>query len=220
MRRKQGSEIQAGEIKKEAEKGKEDDKIEESDQYGCNINGTIENTEILTKSSNETRESSEAVGQKAEMKDTVTQKLVANGQVKQEAKDSSQSVVQKSGAQKSTKSTKSLARNESPKEGSKKANAGSSTAKAIRPRGNQKPKEAPPAVAPKPSVPPEQEEGVVEESLSAGQAILKFETESAAFAAAASVESLCRNVQEKVQEEEDEEQEGISAGEETGMRLV
>ena len=64
------------------------------------------------------------------------------------------------------------------------------------------------------------EEGVVEESLSAGQAILKFETESAAFAAAASVESLCRNGQEKVHEEKEEQEDDSSAGEATVRRLV
>ena len=57
----------------------------------------------------------------------------------------------------------------------------------------------------------------MEESLSAGQAILKFETESAAFAAAASVESLCRNGQEKVKEEQEDDS---SAGEATVRRLV
>ena len=225
VRRKPASEVQGGETKKEAqkeaEKGKQDSKIEESDKHGSNISKTSETTEILTKSSNETQESSEAVGQKAEMKDTVTQKEVANTQVKQEAKDSSQSIVQKSGSQAQKSSKTTAAKNESGKEGSKKTSGGSSTAKAIRPRG-MKAKEAPPAVAPKPSVPLEQEEGVVEESLSAGQAILKFESESAAFAAAASVESLCRNVEEKAQQEEEEEieQETSSAGEATGMRLV
>ena len=215
VRRKQGSEVQAGDIKKEAEKGKEDANIDESVKNGCiNIKDTSESSEILTKSSNETQESSEAVVQKAEMKDTVREKVVATTQVKQEAKDSSQSKVV-SQAQKMSKTTH--ARNESSKEGSKKTeSAGSSTAKAIRPRGGAKAKEAPPAVAPKPSVPLEQEEGVVEESLSAGQAILKFESESAAFAAAASVESLCRNVQEKtVQEEEEQEEETSNAGEGT-----
>merc|ERR1712226_36723 len=42
-------------------------------------------------------------------------------------------------------------------------------------------KSPPPVVPPKPSV--ESEEGVVEETISAGEAIIKFETESAAFAA-------------------------------------
>ena len=54
---------------------------------------------------------------------------------------------------------------------------------------------------------------MVEESLSAGQAILKFESESAAFAAAASVESLCRNVQEKTVQGEEQEEETSSTGE-------
>ena len=60
----------------------------------------------------------------------------------------------------------------------------------------------------------------MEESLSAGQAILKFETESAAFAAAGSVESLCRNGQEKVHEEKEEQEDDSSAGEATVRRLV
>ena len=217
VRRKQGSEVH--ETKKETEKVKHDEKVE-SESNEINVNKASASTETLTMSSKEVEESSQTtVGQKA-TKETATEKVIASSQVKQETKDSSQSIAQRSGTQKSSKSTTSLAKNESSKDASKKVGAGSATAKAIRPRG-MKAKEAPPAVAPKPCVAREQEEGVVEESLSAGQAILKFESESAAFAAAASVESLCRNGQEKMEEKMLEEEEGSSAaGEATGMRLV
>ena len=217
VRRKQGSEVH--ETKKETEKVKHDEKVE-SESNEINVNKASASTETLTMSSKEVEESSQTtVGQEA-TKETATKKVIASSQVKQETKDSSQSIAQRSGTQKSSKSTTNLAKNESSKDASKKVGAGSATAKAIRPRG-MKAKEAPPAVAPKPCVAREQEEGVVEESLSAGQAILKFESESAAFAAAASVESLCRNGQEKMEEKMLEEEEGSSAaGEATGMRLV
>lgn len=50
-------------------------------------------------------------------------------------------------------------------------------------------KQVPPPVAPKPATEPGVAEGVVEESLSAGEAILKFESESAAFAAVSTHET-------------------------------
>merc|ERR1719385_657449 len=47
----------------------------------------------------------------------------------------------------------------------------------------KKTSKSPPPVPPKPSAGPGTEEGVVEETISGGEAIIKFETESATFAA-------------------------------------
>ena len=135
-------------MKKETEKRGQDNKTEVDEQGS---GASKKNKTILT--CNGVQESTETVSQSAEVEDTVTEKVVGNTQVKEETKNASQSIVQKSGvhAQKSSKAT--LTKNEVVKEGTKKGGAGSSTAKAIRPRGAIKSKEAPPAVAPKPSVP-------------------------------------------------------------------
>lgn len=148
VRRKQGSDVQG--LKKETEKRGQDDKteVDEHESGGSKKNKTIK---VLT--SNGIQESTETVSQSAEVEETVTEKVAGSTQVKEETKNASQSIVQKSGvhAQKSSKAT--LTKIETVKEGTKKGGAGSSTAKAIRPRGGIKSKEAPPAVAPKPSVP-------------------------------------------------------------------
>merc|ERR1719341_2711415 len=53
----------------------------------------------------------------------------------------------------------------------------------------KKTSKSPPPVPPKPNAGPGTEEGVVEETISAGEAIIKFETESATFAAVSGQES-------------------------------
>ena len=53
----------------------------------------------------------------------------------------------------------------------------------------KKTSKSPPPVPPKPSAGPGTEEGVVEETISAGEAIIKFETESATFAAVSGQET-------------------------------
>ena len=148
VRRKQGSDVQG--LKKETEKRGQDDKTEVDEQES---GGSTKNKTIKVLTSNGVQESTETVSQSAEVEETVTEKVLGSTQVKDETKNASQSIVQKSGvhAQKSSKAT--LTKIETAKEGTKKGGAGSSTAKAIRPRGGIKSKEAPPAVAPKPSVP-------------------------------------------------------------------
>merc|ERR1719341_1889242 len=75
---------------------------------------------------------------------------------------------------------------------------GGEAGRAVRAKSpRKKTSKSPPPVPPKPSTGPGSEEGVVEETISAGEAIIKFETESATFAAVSGQESGANSKESK-----------------------